>query len=234
MEPPHDGQGRAFEDWIDKIGCGLWLVGPTPRHGPGSRLNSGPRSAGRKSRELRNIRAKNLPGTGNKWMDAYLASVKPFNSVAVLQKSQDKFSLNPLESNTLKGVPVIAPVGIWERQCEHLDREEKRKTRLPRAARGGHASSPGPERRGICPSAGGASPRTASGHPEHRAEEGMFTTYMTFAELLADYRHHHETNQLTTTERKLTATLAVRSPSTSKSDGIALHRQGVLFYMKNL
>ncbi len=88
VEPPHDAQGREFENWIDETWLHIvtgrayappWAEQPVEFRTAISRPEI--------KRSFRNLRAQNAPKTGNNWMDDYLAAVKPFNSVAVLQKS---------------------------------------------------------------------------------------------------------------------------------------------------
>ena len=112
MQPPRNENGEPIRDWIDQFGRYVaagrpfepgWAAQPVEYQLEINRPEI--------LRTFRRIRSKARARTGNKWLDHYLAGMKPFNNVAVLAKSEDRFSMLPLESAELKGVPVISPVG---------------------------------------------------------------------------------------------------------------------------
>lgn len=198
VEPPHAAQGREIENWIDETWLHIvagrayappWAEQPVEFRTAVSRPEI--------KRSFRNLRAQNAPKTGNNWMDHYLAAVKPFSSLAVIQKSQDKFSLNPLESDALKGVPVIAPVGHDQNSSASawIAKNSGRPVFLLRPEEPvGRPAGLGEEEFARLLDERRLERQAAIRSIERRG--GLFTTYMTFAELLADYRHHRENKSL--------------------------------------
>ncbi len=194
VQPPHDVQGREIDDWID--GTWLQIVTARPYAPPWADQPVEFRTVISRPEirwSFRGLRSDIAIKTGNNWMDNYLATVKPFNTVAVLQKSQDKFSLNPLESDALKGVPVVASVGH--------DRSASASAWI--AKNSGRRVFLLPPEEPVRRPGGTSEDEFARELEERRLERqaairniawrgGLFTTYMTFAELLADYQHHHE------------------------------------------
>jgi len=108
-------------------------------------------------------------------------------------KTQDKFSMNRVESEELKGVPVIAPVGL----------EGKTDTRRWIAKNSGRPVHILPPEEVIRRTPGMSDEELEKALEARRRERreiiqeieregGLLTTYMTFAELMADYQGHHE------------------------------------------
>lgn len=198
VEPPRDENGNEAAGWIEELWRHIvtgrpfspsWVQQPVEFRLDISRPEI--------RRGFRKLRSKACIDTGNKWMNNYLAGVKPFNSVAVLAKSQDKFSMNKLESDKLKDVPVIAPVG-WGGKTD---------TRRWTAKNNGTPVYILPPEE-VISRASRMSDEELEKELETRCrarqeitkkierEGSLFTTYMTFAELMADYQGHHENKAL--------------------------------------
>lgn len=194
VEPPRDAEGREVEGWIEELWqhiiAGIefkpsWASQPVE-----FRLDIS-RPEIRDS--FKNVRAKRRVETGNKWMNRYLASIKPFNFVAVLGKRREDFSMNRLESEKLNGVPVIAPVSL----------DGKTNARRWTAKNSGKAVHILPPEEVLGKLAGMSDEDFILMVEKRRRQrqriiqkierEGrLFTTYMTFAEFIRDYQSHHE------------------------------------------
>jgi hypothetical protein len=198
VEPPRDAEGHPVLNWIDQMWqhsvAGLpfnppWADQPVEFHVQVSRPEI--------RRSFRNLRTKANIKTGNKWMETYLKSVKPFNTVAVLQKSQDKFSMTKLESDGLKGIPVISPI-------EFKADSDARHWIAKASGRRVHILPPD---RIIDRPQGMSDEDFEQLIGAHRKERqqiikeierkgGLFTTYMTFAELISVYQGHYESKAI--------------------------------------
>lgn len=191
-EPPRNEQGQEIADWIEEMWAHLpdhlpfnpsWTRQPVEFQLPISR------PAIRHS--FRSVRGRTRTETGNKYMNGYLRSVKPYGTVAALQKSRVAASLveNVGESDGLRDIPVIAPVSL----------------------RGSITS-----RRWVAKDSGKPvyllSAETASDVNEVQAiresveaADGLMTTPMTFQEYMAEYRRHHESKALDAYGQETTA-----------------------------
>lgn len=198
VEPPRDEQGKPVTGWIEQLG--QHVVRSMPFHPPWAQQPVEVQvelSRPEIEKSFRRMGSASRVRTGNKWMDNYLASVKPFNRVAVLAKSEDKFSIDPLESDELKGVPVIAPITlagpVGERQWVaknsgkpvYLLPPEEPLHRTPGMTDEGFEQALEDRRR-----------QRQALIQEIRLKGGLYTTYKTFAELMADYQGQHESKAL--------------------------------------
>ncbi len=115
VEPPCGAEGCEVTDWIEQfwlhkltrrkfnpewagqpVEIHLEVSRPELRKGFRKICSQAQQSCGQTSLE-----------TGNKWMNSYLASVKPFNSIAVLVRRENLYQ----QDTELGSTPVIAPVG---------------------------------------------------------------------------------------------------------------------------
>ena len=183
VEPPRDAQGVEIEKWIEQLWA--YIPGGLPFNPPwADQFVEFQLAINRPEirRSFGKIRARNVPETGNKRLNKHLRAVKPFSKVAALQKSrQNAFVVeNVDESADLKDIPVIAPVAPPGNVSE-------RRWVAKNSGRPVYLLPPDPtmdveERQAIRESieAGGR----------------LVATPMTFRELIAEYRRHHESKAL--------------------------------------
>ncbi len=196
VEPPRDENGNEIKDWIEKVWEGIiirrefsppWAAQPVEVH-----LDIGSPEIWKSFRKLW---AGKGTRTGNKWMDKYLDSIKPFNFVAVLVKSRvGRAAGEADESRELADVPVIAPLAPDGRTKASRRWIAKKDGRPVSLLRPGKIWLP---RKGL--SEEELQRRALAEIDERRAfikriekGGGLVAVPMTFAEFVADFRGQHE------------------------------------------
>lgn len=186
VEPPHeivDGGSVKVAGWIEDLWRSIvtgqdfsppWLWQPVEFHMDITRPEIW--------KSFRKIRNEDRILTGNKWMDKFLSGVKPFNFLAVLAKAAGNPVGAQSESEELKGVPVIAPLGS-EGQTD------PRRWLSKNSGKPVHALSPKLPGEGAEDAAFVAHGEDIT---DYESLGWLCMTPMPFKELLVDYCRHHE------------------------------------------
>lgn len=192
VQPPRDAQGAEYEDWVEEMWAHI------PEHLPFSPPWAKqfiefqlPISRPAIRRSFRKIHGRKRTETGNKYLNQYLRNVKPYGTVAALQKSRKLAFLveNVDESAELKDVPVIAPVATCAETSAR--RWVAKSTGRPVHLLSLDSTTDVNERQAIRESI--------------EAGSGLVTTPMTFQEYMTEYRRHHESKALDAYGQETTA-----------------------------